>query len=91
MALLHFHFLEAEHTVAVRIAAVGIVGGGVVAVEILHDVETAAVDVEVDVALLEIGGRSLPHRHLGVQLLDEAPGGIANALAVYFGVDKQQF
>ena len=41
------------------------------AVEILHDVEAATVDIEVDVALLEVGGRRLPHGHLGVQLLDD--------------------
>ena len=56
----------------------------------LDNVETTAVDVEVDVAFLEVGGRRLPHGHLGVQFLDEAPSGIADALAVDFGVDKQQ-
>ena len=60
------------------------------AVEILHDMESATVDVKVDVARFEVGGRRLPHRHLGVQILDEAPGCIADALAMDFGVDKQQ-
>ena len=60
-------------------------------VEIFHNVETAAVDIEVDVALLEIGCVGLPDRHFGVLLFDKAPGGITDALAVDFGVDKQQF
>ena len=72
------------------IGSVGVVGGEVMGAEVFDDVETAAVDVEVDVALLEVGGRRLPNGHLGVQLLDEAPGGIADALAVDSGVDKQQ-
>lgn len=48
--------------------------------------ESATVDVKVDVARFEVGGRRLPHRHLGVQILDEAPGCIADALAMDFGV-----
>ena len=61
------------------------------AVEILHDVETASVDIEMDVALLEIGCVGFPNRHFRVQLFDQTPGGIADALAVNLGVDKQQF
>ena len=52
------------------------------AVEILHDEETTAVDIEVDVSLLEIGCVGSPDRHFGVQLFDNTPGGITDALAV---------
>lgn len=51
-------------------------------VEIFHDVETTAVDIEVDVSLLEIGCVGSPDRHFGVQLFDKTPGGITDALAV---------
>ena len=88
--ILSYYFLETEHPIAVRTSAIGIIRIGMMAVEILHDVETAAVDIEVDVALIEIGCVGFPDRHFGVQLFDKAPGGITDALAVNLGVDKQQ-
>ena len=70
------HFLEPKHFIVFP--------------HILHDVETAFVDVEVDVALLEIGCAGLPNFHFRMQLLHGAPGGIADAFAVRLGRDKQQ-
>ena len=51
--------------------------------EVLHDVEAAAVDVEVDVPLLEAGGAGLPDPDLRVFFLDEEPRPVADALAVF--------
>ena len=59
--------------------------------EKLHNVEAAFVDIEVDVALLEIGGHRLPDDNLGIHLFDETPGRIAHALAVNIGFYKQKF
>ena len=52
-------------------------------VEVLHDVETAPVDVEVYVPLLEARGACFPHPYLRIHLLYGAPGGIAYAFAVF--------
>ena len=60
----------------------GAEGGGVVLIEELHDVETALVDVEVDVAHLEVRGHQLPLPHIGVRLLDGGPCACADAASV---------
>jgi hypothetical protein len=57
-------------------------------VEVLHDVEAAAVDVEVDVPLLEAGGAGLPDPDLRVFFLDEEPCAVADALAVLLRGDE---
>ena len=46
------------------------------------DAETAAVDIEVDVALLVIGGDAFPDFDFGVHRLYGFPCYLANALAV---------
>ena len=44
--------------------------------------EAAAVDIEVDVAAVKIGGAGLPHHNLRVHRLDSIPNGLADALAL---------
>lgn len=86
-----FDDLAEEEGAAEGVGVVDVGAGvGVVLVEELDDVEAAAVDVEVDVALLEVGGQRLPHLYLGVQALHLAPGGIAGAAAVGVGVGEEQ-
>ena len=46
------------------------------------DVEAAAVDIEVDVALLVIGGDAFPDFNFGVQRLYCFPGCLSDTLAV---------
>ena len=52
---------------------------GVTPVEELDDLEAAFVDVEVDVALLEIRRVCRPDLRLGIPGLDRAPGVLADA------------
>lgn len=83
--LLH-HFPEAEHAVHIlsNIFSIRIVRIGMMAVEKLHDMEAAAIHVEVDVALLEIRSHRLPDLCLRMQPLDLALCGISDALTVRF-------
>lgn len=54
----------------------------VVGVPEFDDVETATVNIEMDVALLEIGGDAFPDFDFGVHRLYGFPCCLANALAV---------
>ena len=58
-------------------------------VEKLHDVEAAAVHIEMDVPLLEIRRACLPYLDLWEHLLHLAPGRLADSLAVYFGIYEE--
>ena len=75
--LLSNHFLESKHFIIFP--------------HKLHDMKTTFVDVEVDVAFLEIGRAGLPNNNFRIHLFYEAPGRIAYAFAVDIGFDKQQF
>ena len=55
----------------------------------LHDVKSAAVDIEVDIALLKIRRYGLPDLHLRMHTFNSTPRRIADALAVDFGRDKE--
>ena len=57
----------------------------------LNDLETAAVDVEVDVALLEIGGDGLPDLDFWMHPLNGFPCRLADALAMNVRVHEEQF
>ena len=56
----------------------------------LNNVETTSINVEVNIPLLKVWRNRLPYRHFRMQLFHRAPGGIADALAVRFGRDKQK-
>ena len=67
-----------------------IVGIGMMAVIEFDNVETASINVEVNIPFLKVGRDSFPYRHFRMQLFHRAPGGIADAPAVRFGRDKQK-
>ena len=92
-----FHSLfKAEHAVkalaliVVFLACLRIMGIGMMSVEELHDMETALVDIEVDVPGFEEGRAGLSDIRLRVQALYGLPGSIADAFAVGVGRNKQQ-
>ena len=57
----------------------------------LDDMEAAAVHVEVDVALLEVRGNGLPDADFRMPRFHGLPSSLADAFAVAFRKDKQQF
>ena len=59
-------------------------------IEELHDVEAAFVDVEMDVARLEIRRMCLPDNGLRILRLNHFPYGSADARTVAFRIDEQQ-
>ena len=79
-------FLEAEHAaeilavIAVFFTGLGIMRIRMMAVEKLHDVEPAFIDIEVNVPGLEAGGTGLPDPGLRIEAFDFLPGGKAEAL-----------
>ncbi len=72
-------------------ACVGIIRVGVMTVVELNDMKSAAIDIEMDIALFEIRRDRFPDLYFGVQLLYRAPCGVSNAFAVYFRRDIQYF
>ena len=60
------------------------------AVEELHDVEAAFVDIEVDVSRLKGRRAGLPDPCVRIQAFDFLPGGETDAFAVGSGTDKQE-
>ena len=61
-----------------------------VAVEEFNDMKAAAVDIKVDIALFKIRRDGLPNLYLRIHLLDLAPCGIADTLAVDMRRYKEQ-
>ena len=56
----------------------------------LDDMESAAVDIEMDVALLEIGSDGFPNADLVMQRLDGTPRCLSDATAMDFGRNEEQ-
>ena len=56
----------------------------------LHDVETAAVYVEVYVAFFKIRCNGFPKRNLGIKFFNFAPGSVADSFTVGFWRYKEQ-
>ena len=78
-----FHsFLEFEQAVFL-VKLLGHVRVGVMFVEELDGMEAAAVDIEVDVAAVEIRGACLPQFNLGMHCLNALPDCLTDALALY--------
>ena len=87
-------FFETEHLIVFAPIADFFFGDGgavLVGVPEFDDVEAAAVDIEVDVALLVIGGDAFPDFDFGVHSLYCFPGCQADAFAVDFGRDEHQY
>ena len=82
MDLLYF-FLKPKHPVRKlfvhRSSHIRVVRVWMMAVEKLHDVEAAAIHVEVDIPLLEIRRDGLPDLDFRVQAFHRTPCGVANA------------
>ena len=77
-----------DETEGTLFVLVGVGGIRMALVEELHDVKTALVDVEVDVAHLEVRGHQLPLPHIGVRLLDGGPCACADAASVRARIDR---
>lgn len=60
------HLLKSEHPVVVFAVRIGVVRVGMMGVEELDDVEAATIDIEMNVALLEIGSDGFPYVDFGV-------------------------
>ncbi len=91
-----FDFLyKTKHTIRKLLVSLfghfRIVGIGMVAVEKLHDMKPAAVDVKMYIAFLKIRCYGFPNLNLMMQFFNRTPGGIANTFAVNFWRNKQQF
>ena len=86
--------LKPEHTIRELLTyfmiGIRIVGIGMVAVIKLYDMETAAINVEVNIALFKIWSDGFPDLHFWMQLLDCAPSCIADSFAMCLGGYKQQ-
>ena len=89
--LLFHSFLKPEHPIEAIITIVSVLFTGlrimrvrVVTIVKLYDVKTAAVDIKVYITFLKVRRHSLPHGHFGMQLLNSAPRGLADAFAVHF-------
>ena len=72
-------------------SCVRVIRVGVMTVVELNDMKSAAIDIEMDIALFELRRDRFPDLYFGVQLLHRAPCGVSNAFAVYFRRHKQYF
>ena len=63
---------------------------GMMAVEKLYDVESAFVDIEVDIPRLKVRCAGLPYERFGIQPLDFPPRGLSDPFAVDLGINKQE-
>ena len=94
--LLHL-FFEPEHTIKVFTLVIVLFAGlrimriRMMAVEEFDDMETAFVDIEMDIPCLEAGSTGLPDFCLRIQAFNFLPGRLADTFAVCPGMDKQQF
>ena len=94
--LLHL-FFKPEHTIKVFTLIIVLFAGlwimriRMMAVEEFDDMETAFVDIEMDIPCLEAGSTGLPDFCLRIQAFNFLPGRIADTFAVCPGMDKQQF
>ena len=84
---------EYEHLIVLAPVSAFLVGHGgtmMIPVPELHDMESAAVDIEMDVALLEVGSDGFPDADLGMQCLDGTPRCLSDATAMDFGRNEEQ-
>ena len=56
----------------------------------LHDMESAAVHVKMDIPLFKVRGESLPDLNIGISFLDSLPCGKTYTLAVFLGRNEKQ-
>ena len=57
----------------------------------LHDVKSAAVDVEVDVAFFKVRGEGFPFASIRMTCFDFVPDGLSDAFALTIDADEEQF
>ena len=67
-----------------------VVGPKILAPKLIY-LEAALVHVEMDVALLKIGGAGLPYLRLGMKRLHRLPRTVTDSFAVFLGHGKQDF
>lgn len=84
------HLLKSEHSVVVFAVRIGVVRVWMMGVEELDDVEAATIDIEMNVALLEIGRMGLPDANFGMHPFHLAPSGKTDATTVDVGRYEQQ-
>ena len=89
---LYHSLFKSEHSVIHQVIRlyVRIVWVGMVSVEELDDMKSAAVDVEVDITLFKIRRDGLPDLHLRIHSLNLTPRGIADTFAVDMRRYKKQ-
>ena len=79
---------EHEHLIVLAPVSAFLVGHGgtmMIPVPELDDMESAAVDIEMDVALLEVGRDGFPDADLGVHCLHGSPRCLSNTPAMDLG------
>ena len=94
MFLFHLLFKPEHSCWELRIVALKLIRREIarmMLVEILHNMESAAVDVEMDIPCFKVGRERFPDRYLRMQCLYRAPCGIAYSFAVDFRLYEQQF
>ena len=84
------HLLKSEHPIVVFAVRIGVVRVWMMGVEELDDVEAATIDIEMNVALLEIGRMGLPDANFGMHPFHLAPSGKTDATTVDVGRYEQQ-
>ena len=92
-AIISPHYLfKSKHPVVHQIIGlcVGVVRIGMMTVEKLDDMKTAAVDIKVDISFFEIRSDSFPNPDLRIHTLNLAPRGVADTLAVSTRRYKEQ-
>lgn len=89
LLLLHLLF-KPEAFRPVFISAVRIVRGLVVSVEVFDNVESAFVDIEMDVPFLETRRYQFPHLCFGIHAFNLFPNGIPKSTAVAIRIDVEQ-
>lgn len=78
-------FLENEHFIILAPVSVFFLGYGwpiIIFIPELHNLESSAVDIEMDIPFLIVGSDELTHVDAGIQLLNGLPCSLADATAV---------
>ena len=81
-ATLFYFFLKLKQTVRL-VELLGHIGVGMVIVEKLDGMKATTVDIEMDVAKVEVRCACLPDFSLWMECFDGFPDGLTNAFALY--------
>ena len=91
-SLLH-DLLKSEHTAAIVTPHIGLAAFmriRMLGVEEFNGMETAAIDIKMDIALLEIGRAGFPYSGIGMQTFYFRPYSLTDALALYANPYKKE-